>query len=543
MRDTSRLREILFAFGRHGFASWIKQTKLYDYYSAGRRLFMKDDSAQRSPAERFRKVLEELGPTFVKLGQILSTRNDILPEDWTRELSMLLDQVPPAPIEEIEKFVERELGKPIAEVFRRFDREPFAAASIGQVYDAELKDGTPVVVKVQRPGVQEIVEKDLEIMAYLADLAEKYIEAARDFNVKGVVREFSRYLRREMDFVVEQKNMERFRENFRENPNVYIPRVYPGFTTRRVIVIEKVQGAKLKDLKADAVTRRELARTGARALLQQVFMDGLFHADPHPGNIFIVRGNVIAFIDFGMAGRIEPSARRALGAMLSALSSRDADRITRIFLKVGSPSGKVDMRELRLDIADFLDKYYGSKLRSMPFGEALSDMLAIIRKYHIHIPAEYTMVLKALLTVEKVAVNLDGEFDFTEEVEPFVKKMFLRRFSPEENIAAGARMLEETADFMEELPEKAQGILRKLHDGELTFEFRHSNIDRLVDEISRASSRVSFALVILSIMIASSVMITLGKTDLLKWAGFAGYMMAGILGSVLLFSAIFRGKL
>jgi ubiquinone biosynthesis protein len=308
-------------------------------------------------------------------------------------------------------------------------------------------------------------------------------------------------------------------------------------------VIEKIQGVKLKDFTADAVVRRELARNGTRALLQQVFIDGLFHADPHPGNIFIVRGNVLAFIDFGMAGRIEPSARRTLGAMLSALSSRDTDRITRIFLKVGTPAGSVDHHELRLDISDFLDKYYGSKIKTIPFGEALNDLLAVIRKYHIRMPVEYTMVLKALLTVEKTAVKLDGEFDFTEEVEPFVKKMLLMRFSPGENVAAGMRMAEEAAEFMEEFPERAQGILKKLHDGELSFEFRHSNIERLVDEVSRASSRVSVALIILSIMIASSVMITFGRTELLAWSGFAGYMMSGIMGSIVIFSAIFRGKI
>jgi len=542
VKNTKRLSEIVLTFARHGFSSWIEQTRLFEYLSATKQFLTKKEVKGKSAAERFRGALEELGPTFVKLGQILSTRNDLLPEDWVEEFSNLQDDVHAHPIEGIETYLEKELGRPLDEVFNEFEKKPFAAASIAQVHGARLKDGTSVVVKVQRAGVEENVETDLSLIAYLAELAERHIEAARDLNVQAVAREFSRQLRRELDYRIEKRNILRFRENFKGNPAIHIPEVFSEFCTRRCLVMEKVSGVKVSELQADEETRRELARNGAQAILQMIFMDGLFHGDPHPGNIFILEENIIGFIDFGMVGRADRETRKLLVRMLGSIAQKDATRTARTLLLAGKSAAEVDMREMTADIEDIIDRYYGETIKNVQLSDVVNEILALVRRHRIKLPVEYSMILKTLLTLEKVVGKLDENFDLNKEIEPFVKKMFLQKFSIGENLSRAWGVLEEFGELLREFPLRARDIMRKLHEGRLSLEFRHANIDKLVDELSRASSRIAFALVILALAIASSVMVALGREDVPRWLGYAGYIIAGVLGTTLLVSLLFRRR-
>jgi ubiquinone biosynthesis protein len=543
VRDTKRLRYIIFTFARHGFTSWLEQTKLYTYFTATRKLFTKKPSAQRSPAERFRTALEELGPTVVKLGQILSTRSDVLPEDWTAELSKLQDRVPPSEFKEIETFLAGELGRPSGEVFRSFDTVPFAAASVAQVYNARLMDGTDVVVKIQRPGAKDLIDKDLEIMEYLADLAGRHITAAADLNVQGIVREFARSLRREMDFTLEAKNIQRIGKNFHESAGVLIPRVFDEHTTPKCIVIKKVRGKKITETDGPPGERRKIAGEVARAVLKQIFTDGLFHADPHPGNIFVLDGGRIAFIDFGMVGRIELKAREDLAGLLSAAASKDSRRFSRMLLKIGRPAVEVDRHEFEKDAGEILERYHGLALKDIPFGRLFSDVLSVIRKYRVHFPAEYTMMLKTLVTTESVASALDADFDLVQTAKPFVKELL---FSPRDmtgDLSALPAELMELGKILREFPSQVRTIMSKLNEGKLTFEFRHARLEKVIDGLDRAASRISFSLVIVALVMASSVMATFSKSDLLYYTGILGYFVAGIFTLVILIGTIRGGRL
>lgn len=541
--ETKRLSEIVITFAKNGFATWVEQTRLYGYISSTSRHLLKRKKPDKPTPERFRKALEELGPTFVKMGQILSTRGDVLPETWMREFSKLQDKVPPSDFGQIEKFLESELGKPVTEAFASFDREPFAAASIGQVYNAVLHDGAEVVVKVQRPGVNELIRKDLEIIEYLAEQVEKHISAASEMNIRDVVREFARYLKREIDYNFEANFIKRFRENFAGNDAIYIPKVFDEYTTKRVLVIEKIKGKRVEDVDLSPAERRRIAREGARAVLQQVFKDGLFHADPHPGNLFIMDGGVIGVIDFGMVGRSNREMKRHLSSLMIAMASKDEENSARIMLRIGSNSGDVNVTEFKKDIAEVIDQFYGRDLQNIEFGKVFNEMLKVIRRYKIHIPVEYTMVIKALLTIERFAATLDPAFNIAEESKPFIRRLMLTKFSPVEGLNRTTRMISEFGEFIQDAPGQAQELLRKLQEGEMAIRFKHENIDKLVNEITRASTRLSYSMIILALAVAGSVLITFGKTDFLKWSGVISYMLAGGIGSLILLSTIFKGRL
>ncbi|MHC4662107.1 MAG: ABC1 kinase family protein [Planctomycetota bacterium] len=546
IRDTNRLAEILRVLARHGFGAVLQEAKLSVRDLIGSAPPEPDESTKKlSLAERLRLVCEDLGPTFIKLAQILSTRPDLVPEDVRAEFEKLQDNVPPTPITEMDSLIEKELGSKREELFDHFADEPFAGASIGQVYEATLKSGIPVVVKVQRPGVERRVESDLEILRFVARQIEAHVDAAKELNLIGIADEFAKAITRELDYRREARSILRFGENFRENPDIYIPHAFVSHSSQRILTVEKLTGKKITELNGPVMLRRELAKRGARAILQQIFTDGVFHADPHPGNIFVLDGNRLAFIDFGMTGRLDMRGRERLADLLIAFNAQDTDALYRAFVRLVGDKEPSDPSAFHEELDELMDRCYGVSLKEVNFGMLLADLIRAARRYGVKIPAQFALMTKTLMTLERVTADLDPDFNLIEETKPFVRRLILTRFDPRRSVAGMTRAVLDLAELLRTFPNQARSILAKLQRDELAIQFKHTGLEEFFGELSRVSSRVSFALIICGLIVGSSVILSL-KDDpggFVLFSAVFGFIVAGILGIALAIGIIRSGKL
>ncbi|HEY8531681.1 MAG TPA: AarF/UbiB family protein, partial [Limnochorda sp.] len=389
-RQLRRYREIVEVFLRHGFGYLIEQLDLHHILPLRRRVLpVERPQRPTSRGARLRQALEELGPTFVKLGQLLSTRADIVPRDILAELEHLQDDVSEVPFPQIRQQLEAELGRPLSEAFREFDPAPLAAASIGQVHRAVLHSGEEVAVKVQRPGIEEIIAVDLEILQSLAGLVEERFQP--DFvRPRELVDQFARTLRAEMDYELEARNMEGFRRRFQHAPKIRVPRVYWDLTTHRVLTMDFVRGVKISDIQELdrlGVDRRELAVRGARVFLEQVLIHGVFHGDPHPGNLFVEADGTLAVVDFGMVGRLDEEALANIADLFIGVMNRDADRLVQALIRIGAVEGTVNRRGLKMDMEDLIDRHYGKPLHKLEVGQIISEAFELTRRHRIRMPS------------------------------------------------------------------------------------------------------------------------------------------------------------
>lgn len=549
-RSLRRYRQILGILIKYGFGDLLGRLRVrHPLLGKIPRLRALKELEDLPRPARLRLAFEELGPAFIKLGQLLSLRPDLVPPEYAAELSLLQDQAAPIALSQIEGRVEAQLSRPIAELFLEFGAEPLAAASLAQVHRALLKDGTEVAVKVQRPGVRETIRADLAILEDLARLIAHYLPESEPFDPLGLAREFAKTLRRELDFVREGRNMELFRRNFADDPTVYIPRVFWELSSMEVLTMERIVGVKITDiegLERAGLDRQRVALNGANAVLKQIFAHGLFHADPHPGNILVLENNVIAPLDFGMVGRLEEGLRLEVAELLWGIVRRDIDRVVRTLHKLGSLSEAVDLQALRVDLADLLDRYYGTSLARLELGRLLNEAMALVREHRLRLPPGLVMMGKALVLAEGVGRLLDPGFEMLALAQPYLERLAFRRKVMQRQLRDWAAALEETQGLLQELPGEVRSIMGKLQRGKLKAQFEHLGLDRLIRELDRSTNRLAFALIVGALIVGSSLVVQLDvgpKLWGLPLVGFLGFGLAAILGLWLVLAILRSGRL
>ena len=551
-RNLNRYRQILAVFFKYGFEDIIDLLKIEQYIEIGLQVISrnrKERMERLSRAVRVRMAIEELGPTYIKLGQILSTRPDLVPVDFVRELAKLQDKVPSFPFSDVTRIIRDETGQSAESLFESLESEPLASASIGQVHRARLKDGEEVAVKVQRPGIRKIVEVDLEIMLHLATLAERHIEELAHHRPVKIVEEFARSIEKEMNYTLEATSMERVARSFLHDDTVYIPRVYREATTERVLTTEFVDGVKvslLDRLDEDGYDRQLITRRGADILLTQIFEHGFFHADPHPGNLFILPNNVICLLDFGMMGSVDRATRESFVELVDAVVRRDEPRTTQVLLKLTLWDEEPDIRQLGKDVADFMGEHLYRPLKDIHIGRLLQNMLELAAEHRLRIPPEIFLMMKAISTVEGVGLELDPDFDMIAHAEPFIKQVKLSRFSPKRLSSDAVSIVGQYMDFVQEFPKDLLEITRTIRQKKLTFMLELKNMEKMLHTHDQISNRVSFAIIIAALIIGSAL-IVISKTPPLFYdislIGIIGFLAAAIMGLWLLVAIIKKGKL
>ncbi|WP_238392543.1 ABC1 kinase family protein [Paenibacillus antri] len=511
IRHMNRYREIAAALIRHGFGFIVEGTELFHALSLPARLFRGVREVERkSVGERLRYVIQELGPTFVKLGQIASTRSDMLPGDIVAELSKLQDQVEPFPYAVVEEIVASELGGRIADLFASFDPHPIAAASIGQVHIGTLRTGERVAVKIQRPGIAPAIRTDLEILRNLAAIAEARFEWARRYQLQGMIAELSRALLQELDYQIEGRNTDQIARQFKGDPKVRVPVIHWKQTSKRVLVMEYLEGVKVSErdrLVREGVNRKGTAERILNALFRQMFVEGFFHADPHPGNLLAMPDGSIAFIDFGMVGRMTESMKESFSDLIIALMRQSTEGILKAVLRMGLVSDDVPMDELRRDVEDLRTKYYGVPFSEMSLGEAVNDLLDTARRHNIRIPTDFLLLGKALLTVEGVVVALDPDISIVSLAEPFGLRLLRERLRPKRLAAAAWRDASEYGDLLAKLPKQANELMNVVKNGQARLEISVPELDVFLRKLDRISNRLSFSVVMLAISIVMAGLI------------------------------------
>ncbi|MCD6487354.1 MAG: AarF/ABC1/UbiB kinase family protein, partial [Syntrophobacterales bacterium] len=500
-------------------------------------------------AERVRMALEELGPTFVKMGQILSSRPDLIPVEFIKELSKLQDSVPAFPFPQVKVIVETELKTSIEDVYQEFSETPLAAASIGQVHLARLKSGEDVIVKVQRPNIRATIEVDLEIMLHLAVLIEKHVEEWGVHHPTRIVEEFSRALEREIDYTVEASNAERFARQFIGNGVVYVPHIFREVSTARILTMEYIDGIKASDIEQldrKGLNRKTIASRGADLILEQIFKYGFFHADPHPGNIFILPDNVICYLDFGMMGRVDRYAREEFADIVYGYVSRDESKIASALLKIVEWDKEPDRHALEKDIADFVESYLYKPLKELRVGDILQQLLELITHHQLRLPPDIFFMVKASAQVEGLGVVLDPDFDMTEKAAPFIRRLKLERLSPKRVVGDFLDSGGELIQLLKEIPGEFRDILKQVRQGKASIGFEHKGLESLIFGLDRSSNRIAFSLVVASLIIGSSLVIRSNLGPFLfgfPVLGIAGFSIAGVFGIWLLISILRSGRM
>ena len=506
------------------------------------------DLAHVEPAAQVRLALEELGPTFVKLGQILAGRADLFDPEWIAEFELLQSQVPAVPLELLRAQLREDLGGEPEAVFARFDAEPLAAASIAQVHRAQLQDGTEVVVKIRRPGITEVIEADLRLLDHLAALAESEWPWLKPYQPRLLVRAFSKSLHRELDLAAECRSAERIAANLKELPHIVIPKVYWQHTGTRVNVQDYVAG--VPGLQLDQLTeqagfdRKLLAQRGAQAVLKMIVQDGLFHADPHPGNVFYLSGNRIAFIDFGMVGHLSARRRTELLQLLLGLLERRPDDVADVLLDWtgGGLGSSVNLSLLETEIESFVDQYHGVPLAELNLGQMLSDITALLRDHRLGLPSDLALLIKAFVSLEGMGRGLDPGFHVVTHATPLLRQVVRAGYSPKALLTRGGKTLLRALSLAEKLPHDLSRLLRNARRGQVHVNLELAHLKRVGDQINQAANRLSMALVIAALVVGSSIVMNVqgGPSVLgLPLFGFLGFVGA-VLGGLWLLLAIWR---
>ena len=551
-RNLNRYRQILAVLFKYGFDDIVELLKIDQYIEIGLQVISRNrgERVERlSRAVRVRLAIEELGPTYIKMGQILSTRPDLVPVDFIRELARLQDKVPAFPFADVKRIIRKETGQSADDLLDQLDPEPLASASIGQVHRARLKDGEEVAVKVQRPGIRKLVEVDLEIMLHLATLAERHIEELAHHRPVKIVEEFARSIEKEMDYTLEATSMERVASAFLHDDTVYIPKVYREITTERVLTTEYVDGIKvslLDRLDENGYDRQMITRRGADILLTQIFQHGFFHADPHPGNLFVLPNNVICLLDFGMMGTVDRNTRENFVELVDAVVRRDEPRTSQVLLKLTLWDEEPDLRLLGKDVADFMGEHLYKPLKDIQIGRLLQSMLELAAQHRLRIPPEIFLMMKALSTVEGVGLMLDPDFDMIAHAEPFIRQVKLSRFSAERLGSDAVSIFAQYMDFIQEFPKDLLEITRTIRQKKFTFMLDLKSMESMLSTHDQISNRISFSIIIAALIIGSAL-IVISKTPPLFYGisliGIIGFLAAALMGIWLLVAIVKKGRL
>jgi ubiquinone biosynthesis protein len=551
-RHLTRYRQILGVFFKYGFGDIIERLKIDQYIEVGLQMIAKDRRPRverLAGAQRLRMAIEELGPTYIKLGQIISTRPDLIPPDVLSELAKLQDHVPPRDYHAIRQVFEDEFGQYPEELFQSFSETPFASASIGQVYQARLKDGERVAVKVQRPGINKTIEIDLEIMLHLATLMESHIEEMVLHQPVKIVDEFAKSLEKEIDYTIEASNMERIAQLFLDDPTLYIPKVFRNLTTSQIITMEFIEGIKVSDIQSLSdmgFDRKLITQRGTDICLTQIFYHGFFHADPHPGNIFVLPQNVICLIDFGMVGSVDRQTREDFVDLIENVVNKDEDGTTRVLLKLALWDDEPDLRILRKDVSEFINEYLYKPLKDINLSKILSHLLELTSRNQLRIPPDLFLMMKALGTLEGVAAQLDPDFDLISQSAPFLEQVRLNRYHPERISGDMMRLGSELLDFLHRFPNDLLEIARLAKQKKLTVNIRHTGLAEMRATNDRTSNRISFAIVIAALLIGSAIIINSAIPPFvygISLIGIIGFSAAAVMGIWLLIAILRKGRL
>ncbi len=552
IRHLNRYQEILRIFVKYGFWDIVERIKIGLIPDLVKKIVPQTEKkgiSTLNTAERLRMAFEELGATFIKLGQMLSLRPDLIPPEIAQEFTKLQDEVTAHPFEDLEVELKHALKIPIKEIFAEFEMVPVAAASMAQVHKARLKSGEQVAVKVLRPKIGKQIATDVDILLNLAQLIEKHIPESKLYDPIGIVKEFDKTIQKELNLTLEGRNMDIFRRYTEKDTTIKTPRVYWEFSTKNVLVMEFIDGVKISEADAfdkPGIDGKQVAENGARSLLKQIFEYGFFHADPHPGNFFVLPGNIIVPIDFGNMGRIDEEMKDDLLEILRGIIEKDAYRITRTLIKIGSIEDQINSRALQRDILELIDRYYGIPLNRLDAAVPLNEFMKLIREHHLKLPIDLVMMGRALVISEAVGMQLYPEFNLFELLIPYTKGVFISRLNPFTQSKYAMRLLEESMDLIKNLPEDIQNILLKIRNDRVGINLHHVGLEDFTREMERSSNRIAFALIIAALIVGSSLVIQLNSGPFL-WGypalGIIGYVLASALGIWLLISILKSGKL
>lgn len=548
VRDLGRLHDIASVLIRYGFGDLVRRIGMAGALEhAGRALHWHapEALARLEPPARVRRALEELGPSFIKLGQILATRVDLIPAEWIAEFSKLQDAAPAIPFAELLPQLTEDLGAPPEAIFPRLEPQALAAASLAQVHRAWLPDGTAVILKVLRPGIRPIVEADLRLLARLAEIVESEAPELRRYRPREVLRQFTQSLRRELDFSAEGRNAERIAANFAAHSEIVVPRIHWPWTGERLNVQDYVEGIPGRDLAAvDAagLDRQLLARRGAQAVLKMMLADGFFHADPHQGNVLYLPDNRIAFIDFGMIGRLSEERRYQLALLLHGLVSHDAEKVADVLLD-WSGGAQIDSETLQPEIDAFVDQYHGVPLKSLDLGAMLSDLVAILREHGLALPSDLALLIKAFITLEGMGRQLDPGFDMAGEAAPFIEQVLLAHAAPGALLQRSWRTLGSALALAVGLPQDLRQLLRSARRGKLQVQVEVLPLKHFGDRLDRAISRLAISIVTAALIVGSAIVMTVEREPALPGLpsfGLLGFI-AAVMGGVWVLFSIWRG--
>jgi len=539
MHELGRAREILGVVIKYGFQDWVSKNGLGKYLVTRKRLAR---IGQYSQWERIRMAVEELGPTFIKFGQILADRPDILEEELRNELKKLQDEADPMPDDIAIASIEKNLNCSITDVFSKFGTSRLASASMAQTYRATLLNGEEVCVKIQRPGIDKKINLDLHLMNYFAVRMQKNNPEMEAINVVGIVKEFGNSIKKELDFRHEAASVIRFRHNFENDPDIFVPKIYTQFTGQQILVEEYVSGIKVSDmasLNASGLDTHQLAKNAVRLMFDQLFKHGFFHADPHPGNIFVMPGNVISFIDFGMMGSLREEHLNFLGKYTLGYLERDARGMTEALLLVSGKRHFARSRELEHQINDLLAHYKYLSIDEMDFGKIMNESVDLLVRYGLKMPSGIYLLAKALMAIERVAVVLNPEIDFASEMKPYATELISRQFDPRVIAREVFDSLKEYYRLVTDLPADLNEIISKIKEGRFKTQIELKGFEPLIEHMDTVGNRLAIAVVLASLIIGASI---LSQWEQVRWIGTAVFSLAGIFGFWLLIKLLRRNK-
>lgn len=511
IRNILRLNKIVTTLVRYGFGGLVSELRIFPVFSFFKRIFTSGAGKKElSVAVRIRLVLEELGPTFIKLGQVASTRGDLLPPEWLEELKKLQDAVPPFSFKEVKEVVENSLRAPIPSKFSTFSPAPVASASIAQVHYATLLDGTEVAVKVKRPNIEKTIDSDISLMYTIANLLQKHVSAARRYRPASVVDEFARVIHNELDLAIEGANAARFERMFKDDPSVKIPRVYWDYTTPEVLTMERISGTPLDEvekIKGKGLDIKKISTNGIEAFFKQVFDFGVFHADLHPGNIFTTDDGVIVYLDFGIVGRLDKELRHYLANMLFCLVRQDFRRMALIHREMGLIEKDVDIHEFEYALRDITEPIFGKTLETINMSTLLMKLIQTARRFQMKLQPNLLLLQKSMVIIEGVGRQLYPDINMWEVAEPLIYKWMIKeKLSPANYIEKGREFTEELSSTLFDLPAQTHSLLTTALKDELKIGFVHHRLEVLSDEINASSRKITLGLILSAVILASSFM-------------------------------------
>lgn len=551
-KHAHRYQEITNAFLRNGFSYFVYRLGIINRPFSKKDELSSDHLNKKSAGVRLREVLQSLGPTFIKLGQIASTRRDLIPSDIAEEFEKLQDQVSSFSYEKVKEIIETELGAPLDKLFKHFSEAPIATASIGQVHTAYLNDGTPVAIKVQRPDIHSMVETDLEILDDLARMMEARISWAKKFQIRKIIDEFSKTLKAELDYQTEGRNCERIAKEFSKQKEIVIPNIHWDYTTKKVLTMDYIQGIKVNNLKKldeDHYDRKLIAIQITNSMLHQILMEGFFHADPHPGNIFILPGNKVAYLDFGMVGRLSEETKYNFASLVIHLQNGNTKGLIKTITAMGLHANDTDMISLYNDVDHFVMKYSTIPLSKISIGESLKDLLNIIYRHQIQVPADLSILGKTLFMVESIVQNLDPELSIMDTVKPFGEKLLRQRYEPKNFVKHTWSEIVENAQVFSKVPKSLKDLTTTIQQGKLHIEMSVTELKELMQRMDKISNRLAFSIILLSfsiMMVGLTIGASIAGQENLLWKFPAieiGSVVATLMFLFILFAIIRSGRM